>query len=165
LPPDLVGSRGIEAFPNDSGYSVAAVQSGLAFNDRFPRDGAAGAGPGNGMINGRWGIVVDFRGGERPVEIGDLDRVPGERMSNPDIGRVTTPGFPGLRSAPSVECGLVRPPPLNPETPANRDIFPRMDSEQRRGRDIDIPTPSWVYLDPYASTTPDAYREVRPERQ
>jgi hypothetical protein len=169
-------SLGIEALLKDSEYSAAAVQTGLAFHDQYPWDGAAGGGPGKGMINGRWGVVVDSRGGEytvvpsapsvrvpkaRPDEVGDLDRVPGEGVSNPDMGMMTTPGLPGLRSAPLVEWGNVRPPPPNPENLAGRDLGPRMDSDPRRGRDVEVPSPSWEYLDSYASTTPEAYREIR----
>jgi hypothetical protein len=33
-----------------------------------------------------------------------------------------------------------------------------------RDRDIDVPSPSWEYLDSYTSTTPEAYREIRPSR-
>jgi hypothetical protein len=106
----------------DSEYSAATVLAGLAFQDQYPWDGAAGAGPGKGIINDRSGIVVDLRGGEYAVvpsapsvrvpkarldETGDLDRVPGEGVSNPTVGMVTTPGFPGLRSAPLVEWGSV----------------------------------------------------------
>jgi hypothetical protein len=171
------GSLGIEALLKDSEYSVTAVQTGLTFHDQYRWDGTAGAGPGKGMINGRWGVVVDFRGGEysvvpsapsvrvskaRPDEVGEVDRAPEERMANPDVGTMTTPGLPGLRSAPLVEWGHVRPPPATLEAPSNRDFGPKMDSEQRRGRDMDVPSPSWEYLDPYVSTTPEAYREVRP---
>jgi hypothetical protein len=49
------GSLGIEALLKDSEYSAAMLLAGLAFHDQYPRDGAAGAGPRKGMINGRWG--------------------------------------------------------------------------------------------------------------
>jgi hypothetical protein len=34
-----------------------------------------------------------------------------------------------------------------------------------RDRNIDVPSPSWEYLDPYTSTTHEAYREIRPSRR
>jgi hypothetical protein len=32
-------------------------------------------------------------------------------------------------------------------------------------RDIDVPSPPWENLEPYTSTTPEAYREIRPSRR
>jgi hypothetical protein len=99
---------------NDNSFSRAVVQTG---HDQYPCDGAARAGPGNRIISDRWGIELYLRGGQysvvssapsirvskaRPDEVGDLDRVPGEGASKPDLGAVTAPGFLRLLSAPFV---------------------------------------------------------------